>query len=157
MGVRRFTGLTNAFSKKWKTIGPLSLRGNFWKQPSVRSAEANRMERFGPCAGPRICPLCKGELLSEDVPPGKFTCKHCCKLLQPSYFRGYLWVRGLCCGAGGVIWAFHSRFGGSFLVFVIALYALPLMVAWDLIVQKLFLPKRLEPVGPYIPSIVSND
>src|SRR5262249_49531484 len=110
----------------------------------------------GPCAGPRICPLCDGELLSQDVPPGKFNCIHCGKLLEPSYPRGYLWVRILFCYGIAAMWAWHAGYGGSFVVFMIGFYALPLLVAWEVIVNKFFLPKRLKPVDPFIPSIISN-
>jgi hypothetical protein len=114
------------------------------------------MERFGPCAEPRICPLCGGKLLSQDIPPGKFNCKHCVKELQPRFFRGYVWVRGLCCCAVGGTAAWHAGYGGSFIVFVIGVYALPVLIAWDLIVNKYLLPKQLEAVPPYVPSIISD-
>ena len=114
-------------------------------------------DRIGPCAEPRICPLCAGELLSKDIPIGPFNCKHCAKRLPPHFFPGYRWLAGLLCASIGTIWAWHEGHTGSFVVFFIGIYTFPVRVAWEIVVNKFFLPRQLDPESTYVPSIISTE
>ena len=95
-----------------------------------------------------VCPLCQGKLCKQDIRPLGFDCPHCFKALKPCYFSGYLWVRGLGSVGAGLIWAWHNGWTGSFVIFVLGFYALPVMLFWDLFVFEFLRPKKIEPAAP---------
>jgi len=54
------------------------------------------------------------------------------------------------CGIIAVVTAKLRGWDWSFLIFVVSFYALPVLVLWDVIVFKLFPPKKFDPVsGPF--------
>ncbi len=93
----------------------------------------------------RVCPFCRGGLRRKDIRLYRFDCPHCFKALKPCFFPGYLWVRSLTSFGMGLAWAWHRGWTGSFVIFVVSFYALPVMILWDLVVRDFFLPKKIVP------------
>ena len=92
----------------------------------------------------RFCPLCHGFLLPKDIRVFRFDCPHCLKTLTPCYFPGYSWIRALVCIGIAIAFAWHRGWHDSSIIFVLSLYALPIMFLWDLTVHTFFLPKNFK-------------
>ncbi len=97
-----------------------------------------------------FCPLCHAELPPELIRRLRFDCPQCGKTLQGVRSTAYKLVRGLFIVAFGIVGAMKAGFEGSFLVFVVAFYALPGIFLWESVAQWLFPAKTFEPVkGPF--------
>ncbi len=92
----------------------------------------------------RVCPLCRGRLVKDNIRLYRFNCPHCFKALNPCFFPGYRWVRYLITLGAALAWAWHRGWSGSFVIFVVSFYQLPLLFLWDLIVRDFFLPTKFE-------------
>ena len=92
----------------------------------------------------RVCPLCRERLTNENISLGRFDCPHCLKSLRPSFFRGYRWVQYLITLVVALACAWH-RWDGSFGIFLVGFYQLPLLFLWNLIVRDFFMPMKFEP------------
>jgi len=96
------------------------------------------------------CPECNGIFTPDVIRPGPFNCPYCSKYMRPVRRRSYLWLRFAVCGIIAVVTAKLRGWDWSFLIFVVSFYALPVLVLWDVIVFKLFPPKKFELVsGPF--------
>ena len=91
----------------------------------------------------RVCPLCQRRLTKNNISLGRFDCPHCFKRLQPSFFPGYRLVQYLITLGVALAWAWH-RWDGSFGIFLVGFYQLPLIFLWNLIVRGFFLPLKFE-------------
>jgi hypothetical protein len=58
----------------------------------------------------------------------------------------------VCCTAGAIV-AWKRGLGGSFVIFVLAFFALPFLLMWDRIILPLFPPKSLELVTSPIQTL----
>src|SRR5690349_4702756 len=92
------------------------------------------------------CPLCSGSLTLESVRPGPFDCPNCLKRIMPVRRPTYLWLRTLLCGVVAVTAARLHGFEWSFLIFVVALYAIPVLLLWDGIIFRLIPPTKFQAV-----------
>src|SRR5271163_2165320 len=92
-----------------------------------------------------VCPFCQGSVSRKDIRAFRFDCPHCFKGLAPCYFRGYLWVRGFSCFGAALVVAWHAGWTGSFVIFVVGFYFLPMVLVWDWAVREFFLPSKIEP------------
>ena len=80
----------------------------------------------------------------RDYQSQRFDCPHCLKSLRPSFFRGYRWVQYLITLVVALACAWH-RWDGSFGIFLVGFYQLPLLFLWNLIVRDFFMPMKFEP------------
>ena len=90
------------------------------------------------------CPVCGGALTRWAMSPYFFDCPHCLKQLRPSHRRAYRWARWGLCGALAIAAARLKGFDWSFLVFVVAFYALPVFFFWDVFALDLSPPTQFE-------------
>src|SRR3981081_4594876 len=98
---------------------------------------------------PQHCPVCRASVATELIGAPSCECPNCHTELIRLRGRGYMWLRAvICCGAAvAICWTKHL---GSFMVFVVSFYALPLFFIWDSEISKFFPPTKLEPAtGPY--------
>src|SRR5215467_3755470 len=92
------------------------------------------------------CPVCGLPVRHEFLAANRITCESCGTELAKARFRGYKWLRfGVCFGiAVAICWRKHW---GSFTIFVVSSYALPLLFFWDLQIARFFPIARLVPVS----------
>ena len=93
------------------------------------------------------CTECKSILTPETLRPWPFDCPYCAKSIRPIRRPSYLWLRTVVCLFIAVVAARRRGFDWSLLIFVVAFYALPAFVLWDVIVFKLFPPTKFGPIS----------
>src|SRR5262249_40523081 len=92
------------------------------------------------------CPLCNSELHRDDIRLPLFDCRQCGRKLQPVRSRAYLWTRFLICTGAATAYAWTHGFPGSFVIFVVSLYAIPALLIWSAVERAFFPPpKRFKP------------
>jgi len=93
----------------------------------------------------RLCPTCGGNLPKDKIRLYAFDCPHSSERLEPIFFPGYQWAKFLITLGLALVWAWHGGWTGSFVIFVISFYQLPLFVfLWDLILCEFYLPRKFE-------------
>src|ERR1700730_14997592 len=94
----------------------------------------------------RVCPTCQGSLPKDRVRLRRFDCPHCFERLEPIFFPGYHWARFFITLGLALAWASHGGWMGSFVIFVISFYQLPLIFLWDWIFPEFYLPNEFKAV-----------
>ncbi len=98
-----------------------------------------------------VCPACQKQI--ETGGAEMFKCPHCSTLLRAQRPRGYWTIRVIVCFGTAAIWAWKRGWDASFVIFVVAFYAIPVMIAWGYIQGTFFPSKRYEAIPPAIQKL----
>lgn len=99
------------------------------------------------------CPLCRGTLTRVHVRPGPFDCPTCLKRIRPVRSPEYRWARSATAAVLAITAARLKGFDWSFLVFVVSVYAVPVLFFWDIFSMDLWPPIHFEPVQSSVQTL----